>query len=520
MGRERIAVIIGAGPAGLTAAYELLTRTDIQPIVIERDPDHVGGISRTVSYRGNRIDIGGHRFFSKSDRVMQWWTQMLPVRVPRDASVEITYQRATRALSEGLRQASESDGDNVMLIRPRRSRIAYGGQFFQYPLDLSLDTLRKLGFFKVARIVASYMHAVLLPSRQERTLEDFFIGRFGVELYTTFFKSYTEKVWGRKCNEISAEWGAQRVKGLSITKAIVHAARKVAGIGSLAGKSGETSLIEHFLYPAFGPGQMWETVARKVKDLGGEIRMGAEAVRVHHQGGRVTAVTVRRESDEETISADQVFSTTDVGSLIRILEPHAPRTVGQVAEGLQYRDFLTVGLLLESRPSEKNGGLLTDTWIYVQEPEIQVGRIQLFHNWSPHLVADAQHGWVGLEYFCYEGDELWRMADSDLIELGARELKAVGLGEGLRVVDGTVLRQPKAYPGYFGSYESFATVREYLDSFANLFPIGRNGMHRYNNQDHSMLVAMNAVDNIVGGVVDKSNLWSVNAGQEYHESKS
>jgi protoporphyrinogen oxidase len=517
---KKTAVIIGAGPAGLTAAHELLTRTNIHPIVIERDPDYVGGISRTVNYKGNRIDIGGHRFFSKSDRVMQWWAQMLPVQMPRNAPTEITYQRTTRALTEGLRQASTSDGDDVMLIRPRKTRIISGGQFFAYPVELSFDTLRKLGLLKVLRIGVTYMYAVLFPIRPERTLEDFFIGRFGVELYETFFKSYTEKVWGQKCTDMSAEWGAQRVKGLSITKAIAHAVRKIAGIGALSGRGVETSLIEQFLYPARGPGHMWEMTARKVRELGGEIRMGTEALRVRHQAGSVSSVVVCDGSGETTIAADHVFSTTDVRALMGLLDPAPPREVGEIAGGLQYRDFLTVGLVLEGKPTEKDGGPLTDTWMYVQEPDVYLGRVQLFHNWSPYLVANPDHAWLGLEYFCNEGDALWRMTDDELAKLGERELETVGLRQGLRVLDSTVVRQPKAYPGYFGSYESFPVVRAYLDAFPNLYPIGRNGMHRYNNQDHSMLAAMAAVDNIVEGRTDKSNLWDVNAEQDYHESKT
>lgn len=517
MANKKTALIIGAGPAGLTAAYELLLRTDIHPIVIERDPQYVGGISRTVNYKGNRIDIGGHRFFSKSDRVMRWWADILPIDMPENT--DITYQKTTRALTEGLKRGASHDGKNVMQVRPRKTRIIHGGQFFSYPVELSLDTLSKLGIMKVLRIGYTYASAVLFPIRPEKTLEDFFLNRFGKELYETFFKSYTEKVWGTPCTNMSAEWGAQRVKGLSITKAITHAAKKLTRMGPLSGKSVETSLIEQFLYPTLGPGQMWEVVAEKVKERGGEIRMATDVVGLTEEGGRITSVTVHSASGTETIPADYVFSTTDVRTLIRILTPKAPEEVRTIAEGLQYRDFLTVGLLLKTKPTEKDGSPLTDTWMYIHEKHVRAGRVQLFHNWHPDLVADQNHGWVGLEYFVNEGDDLWTMRDDELIALGTRELEKIGIGSGISVIDGTVIRQPKAYPGYFGSYERFGEIRTFLDSITNLFPVGRNGMHRYNNQDHSMLAAMEAVDIIISDRKDKSALWNINTEEEYHEEK-
>ena len=514
---KKVALIIGAGPAGLTAAYELATRTDIHPIVCEMDPEYVGGISKTVKYKGNRIDIGGHRFFSKSDRVMKWWANMLPVRMTEGATADITYQRSTRALTEGLKRANNTDGDDVLTVRPRKTRIIHGGTFFAYPVELSWDTVRKLGALKMFRIGFTYVWARIFPIRPEKTLEDFFLNRFGRELYLTFFKSYTEKVWGVSCKELSAEWGAQRVKGLSITKAIQHALRKIFRIGALSGKNVETSLIEQFLYPTFGPGQMWEKTAREVEKHGGEVLMGTKVKRLEVRGERIGGVTIEGPDGERKIEADYVFSTTDVRGLLKMLD--APTDVRTVSDNLQYRDFLTVGLLLDKKPTESDGTPLTDTWMYIHEEAVHVGRVQLFHNWHPKLVANPAHGWIGLEYFVNEGDELWNMSDAELVALGTTELEAVGLAHGVRVIDGTVIRQPKAYPGYFGSYAEFPVVREYLDTILNLFPIGRNGMHRYNNQDHSMLAAMTAVDSIIAGVSDKSNLWSINTEEEYHEEK-
>jgi protoporphyrinogen oxidase len=517
--KTRTAIIIGAGPAGLTAALEILRRTDIHPIVLEVDRRFVGGISRTVVYNNNRIDIGGHRFFSKSDRVMRWWSDILPVAFSERGNAGITYQRTTRALTQGLRRATPLDGDNVMHVRPRKTRIVYNGTFFSYPIELSAQLLAQLGPVKVVKIAATYLYAVLFPIRPEKTLEDFFLNRFGRELYQTFFKSYTEKVWGRACVNMSAEWGAQRVKGLSIMRAIAHAFKKLSRVSALSGKEVETSLIEQYLYPTYGPGQMWECVAKNVKDRGGEIRLGAQAVELRRKDNRIAEVVVVSDQGREVISADFVFSSTDVQSLLRMLRPCAPQEVRAISEALEYRDFLTVGLLLETKPKDLDGSPVADTWLYVHEPGVHVGRVQMFHNWHPKLVADPAFGWVGLEYFVNVGDPLWNMCDHDLIRLGIDELDKIGLGQGIRVIDGTVIRQPKAYPGYFGSYAQFGDVRAFLDTIENLFPVGRNGMHRYNNQDHSMLAAMAAVDNIVGGCTDKSELWAINTEQEYHEEK-
>ncbi|MBI5457531.1 NAD(P)/FAD-dependent oxidoreductase [Candidatus Kaiserbacteria bacterium] len=515
MQREKTAVIIGAGPAGLTAAYELLSQAQMRVVVIERDPRYVGGISRTVNFKGNRIDIGGHRFFSKSDRVMRWWSEFLPVSAPGDTG--ITYQRTTRALTKGMKVATDADGDNILHVRPRKTRILYNGRFFDYPIGLSLLTLRTLGAQKVLRVAGTYLAAVFFPIRPEKTLEDFFLNRFGREMYETFFKTYTEKVWGVPCRELSAQWGAQRIKGLSVVSTISHAIRKVAG-GTLSGKGVETSLIEQFLYPTYGPGHLWERVAENVSAMGGDIRMGSDVTAIDMSGGRITGITLRDAHGETTIQCDYLLSTTDVKCLVEML-PHVPATVRNVAEKLQYRDFITVGLLLEKIPLEKDGTPITDTWMYIHENSVKAGRVQFFHNWEPHLVAKPGRGWIGLEYFCNEGDTLSERSDVELISLASEELQTIGLRQGIKVLDGTVIRQSKAYPGYFGAYEQFPEVQKYLDSIPNIFPIGRNGMHRYNNQDHSMLTAMESVDMIVQGRSEKSALWNINAEEEYHESK-
>jgi len=522
---QKRAVIIGAGPAGLTAAWELLKRTGIRPIVLEKS-EYMGGISRTVQYKGNRIDIGGHRFFSKSDRVMQWWMDMLPLQKLPDGTSTIAYHRMQREVAVGAAAPDPDKADKVMLVRARKSRIYYLRRFFEYPIRLSADTVLKLGIVRTAKIGASYLRSALFPYKEEKTLEQFIINRFGRELYRTFFQSYTEKVWGVPCSQISAEWGAQRIKGLSAWKTVQHALRRTlggSGQSDLSQKGTQTSLIEQFMYPKFGPGQMWEETARQICEMGGVIHTGRRVDRVFVDGARVVAVqAANADGAVETFEGDYFFSTAPIKELMRAFEPEPPDNVLDVSDGLVYRDFITVGLLVDGLkvvPSVRGQKLISDNWIYIQEPDVRVGRLQVFNNWSPWLVGDPDKVWLGLEYFCNEGDELWRLSDEEMIRLGREELARISIIEEAAVVDATVLRMEKTYPAYFGSYIRFSEVREFVDGFENLFLIGRNGMHKYNNQDHSMLTAMIAVDNIAAGITDKSNLWEVNTEMEYHEDK-
>jgi protoporphyrinogen oxidase len=521
---QRIAIIIGAGPAGLTAAYELLTRTDIKPIVLERS-EYMGGLARTVVHNGNRIDIGGHRFFSKSDRVMNWWFHFLPVQQTPSGRTTIAYQRKNREIQTPT-NGNPDEGDLVMLVRQRRSRIYFLRRFFDYPISLSKDTVQKLGVVRTFRIGASYMRSVLRPISNEQNLEDFFINRFGRELYKTFFKAYTEKVWGIPCDKISAEWGAQRVKGLSVTKAAAHYFRRLMRPkDDIAQKKSETSLIEQFLYPKLGPGQLWEEVARQVRDLGGEILTNHCVTRMSRTNDQIVSVEAKDGNTglSRTLQGDFFFSTMPVKDLLHSLDPAPPPSVQEIGDQLMYRDFLTVGLLcnkLKVREDNSKDALIKDNWIYIQEPDVKIGRLQIFNNWSPYMVADHSKVWIGLEYFCFEGDELWNMQDRELIRFGAKELSKIDIIDEADVLDGTVLRMDKTYPAYFGSYVRFPEIRSYVDGINNLFLIGRNGMHRYNNQDHSMLAAMVAVDNIANGSTDKESVWSVNTEQEYHEEKS
>ncbi|HEX4154429.1 MAG TPA: NAD(P)/FAD-dependent oxidoreductase [Acidobacteriaceae bacterium] len=578
------AIIIGAGPAGLTAALEFLRGTEIQPIVLEAT-EEIGGISRTIRYKGNRMDIGGHRFFSKSDRVMQWWLELMPPLADADVpdTVEITYRGKQTKVEQSNRRmvevpadlpeepplrgmgpltvitdteetdvedeevleehghtstivAPEPESDDlVMLVRPRKSRIYYLRKFFDYPIKLTGNTIRNLGVARMAKIAVSYAVARVRPIKEEKSLEDFLVNRFGRELYLTFFKSYTEKVWGTPCDGISAEWGAQRIKGLSLTTAVKHFVRKMLGRrprtehADVAQKGTDTSLIERFLYPKFGPGQLWEHVADKVTAGGGEIHMGHAVDRLIVAGERVVAVeTVNKSGERERFDGDYFLSTMPMKELVRALAAggaEVPANVREVSEGLEYRDFITVGILankldvVEPDGGLGGGGLIRDTWIYIQEPDVLLGRLQIFNNWSPYMVADPSKVWIGLEYFCYETDPLWSMPDGELKRFAAAELEKIGILKTAEVLDAHVVRVPKTYPAYFGTYDRFSELREWIDRFENLFLVGRNGMHKYNNQDHSMLTAMAVVDGLARGHVDKAAVWSINTEQEYHEEK-
>lgn len=523
------AVILGAGPAGLTAGYELVTRTKYKPLVLEMS-SHMGGISRTVDYKGNKIDIGGHRFFSKSGRVMAWWLQFLPLETTAAKSVSITYRNGTRQLVRSGPTIDPGAVDRVMLVRKRLSRILFSRKFFSYPIALNAETVRNFGVLKSGLIGLSYLRALYFPIRPEKNLEDFMINRFGRELYLTFFKAYTEKVWGIPCDQISAEWGAQRIKGLSIKKALLHLLQKAipkwpsnGGATDVAQKNVETSLIERFLYPKFGPGQMWDEVACKIKARGGWVETGWRIIGLDHDGKRISAVTAEdvHTGERRLITGEYFFSTIPVRELVKSLEPAAPAGIRAVAEGLVYRDFIMVGLLCRKLLLTRgpDGAPVEDNWIYIQDPDVLVGRLQIFNNWSPYMVADPNTTWIGLEYFCFDTDEIWNKTDAETIELATSEMERIGVVDRDDVLDGTVIRMRKTYPAYFGSYPEFSRIAEYMEEFENLFLIGRNGMHKYNNQDHSMLTAMTAVDNIVAGIRSRENLWLLNTEQDFQEEK-
>jgi protoporphyrinogen oxidase len=469
---ERPVVVVGAGPAGLTAAYELVRR-GVPVVVLEADRV-VGGIARTVEYKGFRFDIGGHRFFTKVGVVSELWHAML---------------------------------GSDLLTRPRLSRIYYRGRFFDYPLR-PLNALGNLGVFTSLGVLASYLWIKLFPIRPEVSFADWVSNRFGRRLFDIFFRTYTEKVWGIPCSRIGAQWAAQRIKGLSLRTAILHmiGRRRAGGPGAIK------TLIDEFEYPRLGPGMMWEAFRARVEDTGGRIELGCRVVGLEHDERAVRAVELERAGRRLTQPASHVISTMPLRSLVGALAPAPPRVVLEAAGRLQYRDFVTVALIID-QPD-----VFPDNWIYIHDDAVKVGRIQNFKNWSPAMVPDPSKTCLGLEYFCFEGDGLWSMADADLVGLATRELARIGLVRADLVIDGAVVRMPKAYPVYDeGFTDALGTVRAYLDGFSNLQAVGRNGMHKYNNQDHSMYTAILAVRNLFGEAHD---IWAVNADDEYHEEVS
>ncbi|MBI9037264.1 MAG: NAD(P)/FAD-dependent oxidoreductase [Bacteroidales bacterium] len=502
---KKKAIIFGAGPAGLTAAYELFQKSDVKPIIYEMSDD-TGGISKTVNYKGNRIDIGGHRFFSKSKIVMDWWLKILPIQNENNGNTSSKF----------------------MLIRQRLSRIFYLRKFFNYPISLNLNTLKNLGVIRIIKIGYSYLLIKIFPLKNEKSLEDFFINRFGKELYITFFKDYTEKVWGIPCENIKAEWGAQRIKGLSVSKTISHAIKNIFFKNrSIDQKNTETSLIEQYLYPKFGPGQLWEEVANQILEKGGEIHKNQKIVGVNLIENKIKNIIVENQlsGEKQEINGDYFISSMPVKDLVSSIKNPIPEDVRKVSNGLIYRDFITVGLLLKKMKIKNNtkiqtkNNLIPDTWIYIQERDVKIGRLQVFNNWSPFMVKNPEQVWIGLEYFCNEGDELWSKPDKDFLNFAIYEMCKIDMIEKKDVLDGIVIRMPKTYPAYFGSYDNFDTISNFTDTIENLFLVGRNGMHRYNNMDHSMLTAMTAVENIINNIKTKNNIWSVNTEKEYHESK-
>ena len=520
--KSKIAVVAGAGPAGLTAAYELLRQTDIIPIVCELT-DAIGGISQTVNYKGNRMDIGGHRFFSKDDEVTQWWQQIMPLQGSPSKDDILLADTEKAYASAG---PNPEEVDRTMLIRRRVSRIFFLRKFFDYPISMKKETFVNMGFKNMLRAGFGYLWACVhkLP---ETTLENFYINRFGRPLYEMFFEDYTEKVWGVHPSNLGADWGSQRVKGLSILAVLKDMIHKT--FGKKDGQEVETSLIEQYVYPKYGPGQLWETVAKEVLEQGGEIRMKTAVTGVCIQNGSVVSVKVRHEDGrEDDIACDYFFSTMPIKDLVSALFGiEIPKKVKEVAAALPYRDFITVGLLVNKLKIKNETKLRTyanrvpDTWIYIQERDVRIGRLQVFNNWSPYLVNDYENTmWIGLEYFCTEGDEMWNMPKEDFIKMSIDELAKIDIIDKIDVLDACHVRIKKAYPAYYGAYYELDTVKDFLNTIPNLFCLGRNGQHRYNNMDHSMVTAFEAVRNVKSGnLTDKSNVWNVNTEKEYHERK-
>lgn len=470
-------LIIGAGPAGLTTAYEL-TKAGQSVAIVERDPAYVGGISRTVNYKGYRFDIGGHRFFSKSAEVEAWWTEIM--------------------------------GDEL-LVRPRSSRIYYNGKLFDYPLRAA-DALTKLGPVEALRCVLSYGWARIRPYQNVVSFEQWVVNKFGRRLFEIFFKTYTEKVWGMDCADISADWAAQRIKGLDLYTAIIQS----LGLGKTPaeGEGVIKTLINSFRYPRLGPGQMWERARDKILAQGGQVMMGSSitAISQHAETGKWVAIVTDAEGKETKVTADHLVSTAAINELVRMLGVDDEPAVAAASAGLRYRDFLIVGLILRGKES------FDDNWIYIHDPSVKVGRIQNFKSWSPDMVPDPDTACYGMEYFCNAGDETWDMSDADLIARAKREIGQLGLARPEDIVDGAVVRQPKAYPVYDDTYKiNVDTITEGLESrFTNLHLAGRNGMHKYNNQDHAMMTGMLTARNIMAGR-KAFDVWGVNEDADYHE---
>ena len=492
-------IIIGGGPAGLTAAFELLNSSKEYVVTVLEESPVLGGISRTVNYKGNRMDMGGHRLFSKNARVNQWWENLLP---PESQSI------------------TADTTDVVMLTRNRVSRILFDSRFYDYPISLKAQTLRNLGFRNTFKVGFSYLHSVIhkLP---ETNLENFYINRFGRKLYEMFFEEYTANLWGRHPRDIDASWGAQRVKGLSVSAVLKDMFRKVLRIRS--GKV-ETSLIDEFKYPKYGPGQLWELTADRIRQLGGTILTDAKVIGLHKEKDLIKSLTYISDGVMTQLEADYFISSMPLKDLVAGMND-VPEHITDIAAGLPYRDFMTLGVLVRNLKLKNEtgiktvGGIVPDCWIYVQDRNVKMGRIQIFNNWSPYMVKDLEHTvWMGLEYFVSEDDSMWNMSEKDFSAFATDEMIRLNLIDSADdVLDYHLERIKKAYPAYFDTYGMIDELRSWLDGITNLYCVGRNGQHRYNNIDHSMMTSFEAVSNILGGITDKSNIWNVNTEAEYHE---
>ena len=509
-------VIIGAGPAGLTAAYELLSKSKEYEVTILEESNDIGGISKTVKYNGYRMDIGGHRFFSKDDRVINFWTKFLPIQ----GSVAKDYKLTARKAKTVKKGPNPDNTDNVMLVRNRISRIYYANKFFDYPISLKWQTIKNMGIIKTIQAGFSYLKTVFIK-KKETNLENFYINRFGKKLYKLFFEKYTEKLWGRHPREISADWGSQRVKGLSIFGIIKDIFGKIFHIKN---RHVETSLIEEFYYPKLGPGQLWEKVASEIVKMGGKILKNESVSEIRFSNGKIVYV----KADSVKYTGDIFISSMPIKDLINGLvgDKKVSKNNLRIANGLSYRDFITVGFLVKNLKLVNKTGIKTlgniipDNWIYVQDEGVNLLRIQIFNNWSPYLVKKNRYEvWLGAEYTCQEGDSFWNSSDKEIAEYVANELEKIGIIDKRLIKDYHVEKIKKAYPSYFDTYYEIDKLVNYLDNFGNLYCIGRNGQHRYNNMDHSMITAFEAVDNIINGIKTKENIWNVNTEKVYHEEK-
>jgi len=514
-------LIIGAGPAGLTAAYELLNQAkeDYEVVVFEESSD-MGGISKTVNYKGNRMDMGGHRFFSKVPEVNEWWQTMLPMQGAPSWD-DIALERQIPLAAGG--PDPETD-DRVMLHRNRVSRIFFDRKFFDYPIQLKLELFVNMGLVNTVQAIFSYLGSVI-HKREEKSLEDFYINRFGKKLYSMFFETYTENLWGRHPSGIDPSWGAQRAKGLSVMAIIKDVFGKM--LPKKKNRHVETSLIESFSYPKLGPGQLWDVTASEIEKLGGAILRNAKVVGItKNEQQIITSLTYEQSGEQKVMEGDIIISSMPIKDLIAGMND-VPEEPARIAKGLPYRDYRTLGVLipkinLKNKTKIKTiGNIVPDNWVYVHDRTVKMGRFQIYNNWSPYMVKDLEHTvWIGLEYFCNEGDEFWNLSDEEFTELGISEMVKMGLIDSKdQVMDSHAERVKKAYPAYFDTYDEIDKLVAYLNTIENLYCVGRNGQHRYNNIDHSMVTSFETVKNILNGNKDKSNIWNVNTEKEYHETK-
>lgn len=492
-------IIIGAGPAGLSAAYELLKKSNIKPIIIESN-SKVGGLSKTLTHNGYKIDIGPHRFFSKNQIVNNLWQEILPIK-------------------------KDNKTQGSFLIIKRLTRILFLKKFFDYPINLNFKTLKNLGNKRVVKIFFSYLKIKIKPIKKEISLSDFLTNRFGKILYLTFFKDYTEKVWGVSCDKIPKEWGAQRIKGLSIKKIMFHYIKTLINFKNTANT--ETSLIDEFFYPEFGAGQMYEEMAKKIIKMGGKIILNQKVIKIKAEKNKIYSIKTKNLKNDEIIElkADYFISSMPIKNLITNLEYPTPQEIIKIAKKLPYRDYIIIGLLFEKMIIKNNTKIITknniipDNWLYIQEKNIKMGRLDIFNNFSKKMLKNENLIWIGAEYFCNQGDELWKKNNLSLKNLAVEELEKINFIKKEDLLDYKVIKIKKAYPAYFGSYNKFDILKNFLNDFSNLFLIGRNGTHRYNNMDHSILSGLTAANNIINNKIDKNNIWEINTEEEYHENK-
>ena len=509
-------VIIGAGPAGLSCAYQLLKNNKKINVILIEESDSVGGISKTVLHNGNRMDLGGHRFFTKNEEVFSLWKEIMPLQG------NPAYDDKLLGIKKDLvpKGADPEKEDNVLLIRKRMSRIFYKKKFFDYPISLNIKTIKNMGLFTTIKCGFSYIKSCIFK-RKETSLENFYINRFGKTLYQMFFEGYTTKLWGRTPKEIDASWGSQRVKGISIRKVIIDYYKRIFHIKN---KNKETSLIESFYYPKYGPGELYEEMAKKIKKMGGKILLRSKVIGIEKNNNSIKKVVYTKGKSTYSINCDKLVSSMPVKDLINSMND-VPKKISNLANGLPYRDFVTIGVLVPSLNLKNETNIKTihnsvpDNWIYVQDTTLNMGRIQIFNNWSPYMVKDPINTiWIGLEYFCSEGDSFWNKSDKQLKKLAKKELETMGIYEG-EILDSKVIKVKKAYPAYFDTYSEIDKIKKYINKIDNLYCIGRNGTHSYNNMDHSILSGMICAKMIKENDHNLKKLWNINIDKSYHETK-